>query len=526
MKHILVPVAFIVLFAAARSHAQVAEEYDSSAIARIIDEGTKNSQVMEMLGYLTDVYGPRLSWSPGYKRSAEWTRQRLASMGLQNAHVEGWEPLGRGWEIRHYSANVIGRQVFPLHSYPKAWSPGIEAKGDVILLDATTDSALATYKGKLKGKYVLLGGVKKVNISFEPLAKRHTDIELLDLANSDAARARRPRRTGISAEFRQRSILEYERMQMCEKEGALALLSPGSFDGGSIMVLSASIPQHPDTPRANRARIWDLNVPKILPQIAVGVEHYNRMVRMMEKGEKIRIDMKLDIAHTGPDSGYNVLAEIAGSDLKDEVVMIGAHLDSWHGSTGATDNAAGVAICMEAMRILKTLGLQPRRTIRIGLWGGEELGELGAKAYVAKHLGRRSADSSAPVRYTPAGEKFSVYFNDDNGTGRFRGIYTERNEAVRPIFRSWFVPFGKPGSFTVSFAGTTNTDHQQFDNIGLPAFQFIQDEIEYFSRTWHSTMDFYDRAIEDDLKQNAVIMAGFAYNAAMREEKVPRKAVK
>ena len=236
--------------------------------------------------------------------------------------------------------------------------------------------------------------------------------------------------------------------------------------------------------------------------------------------------MQLDVAFGKEDSGYNVIADLPGTDLKDEVVMIGAHLDSWHGGTGATDNGTGVAVCMEAMRILKATGLRPRRTIRIGLWGGEEEGLLGSKAYVKEHLGERIPAGGDPREATimlkPDADKFCVYFNDDNGTGKFRGLYLEGNEKARPVFRKWFAPYGKESAFTLTMSGTGSTDHVSFDGIGLPAFQFIQDDIEYFTRTWHSTMDLYDRAIEDDLKQGAVLMAGFAFNAAMRDEKIPR----
>ncbi len=501
----------------------ITDEVDSSAIAQIIEEGTQRSKAMEYLSYIADVYGPRLTGSPGFKRAADWTMNTLSAMGLANAHLEAW-PFGRGWELKGYSANVIGKQAFPLHSYPMAWTPGVDATGDVILLDAKTDSALDTFKGKLKGKFVLLGGPRNIEVRFDPGATRMTEAQLLELANTDVARPRRPRRLDAASRQR-RSTLEYRKVQMCEKEGALALLSIGGFDGGSIMVLSANVPQHPDSPFASRLRVWDPKAPRILPQIAVGVEHYNRMARALEKGETFKIEMDLQIEFTKPDSGYNVIAELPGTDLKDEVVMIGAHLDSWHGATGATDNGTGVAICMEAMRIMKSLNLKPRRTIRIALWGGEEQGEYGSKAYVKQHFGERATprDGEPKFIYKPEAEKFSVYFNDDNGTGRFRGIYMEKNEAVRPIFRKWFAPFGRENSFTLTITGTTNTDHQAFNEIGLPAFQFIQDDIEYFTRTWHSTMDLYDRAIEDDLKQCSVIMAGFAYTAATRDEKMPRK---
>ncbi|MEK9138116.1 MAG: M20/M25/M40 family metallo-hydrolase, partial [Bacteroidota bacterium] len=425
---------------------QVGDDPDSSAIAQIIEEGTKHSQVMEILSYIADVYGPRLTWSPAYKRAAEWAKNKLTSLGLANAHIEGWEPLGRGWEIRQYSANVIGAQVFPLLSHPKAWSPGVDATGDVILMDAKTDSALDTYKGKLKGKYVLLGTARDVELKTDPAISRLTDAQLLELANADIARPRRRRRFESSPDQRKRAMLEYRKMEMLHSEGALAILTAGGFDGGSIMVLSASVPSHPDTTRATRPSVWSPKAPKILPQIAVGVEHYNRMVRMLQKREKLKIDMQLDVAFSKEDSGYNVIAEIPGTDLKDEIVMIGAHLDSWHGGTGATDDGTGVSVCMEAMRILKATGFKPQRTIRIGLWGGEEQGLFGSRAYVKKYLGERPTQRNDSVEvktsYKPGAEKFSVYFNDDNGTGKFRGIYMERNEAVRPIFRKWFAPFG------------------------------------------------------------------------------------
>ena len=506
---------------------QVGDEPDSTSLSLIMDEGAKHSHVMEFLSSISDVYGPRLTWSPAYKRAAEWVKSKLDSMGLSEPRLESWEPLGRSWEIKHYSANVMGLQTFPLLSYPKAWSPGIDAKGDVILLDAKSDSALDTFTGKLKNRIVLLGGERPVELNADPQVSRYTDTQLLELANADTQRPRRRRRRfEDSPEARKRAALEYRKLEILNNEGALAVLSPGGFDGGSIMVMSATVPTPPDTPFANRIGAWNPKSPRILPQIAVGVEHYNRMVRMLQRGQKLKIDIQLDVAWGKEDSGYNVIADLPGTDLKDEVVMIGAHLDSWQGGTGATDDGTGVAVCMEAMRILKATGLKPRRTIRIAFWGGEEQGLLGSKAYVKRHLGERVPATGEPREATivlkPEADKFSVYFNDDNGTGKFRGIYLERNDMVRPIFRKWFTPFGKEGMFTLTISGTGSTDHVSFDAIGLPAFQFIQDDIEYFTRTWHSTMDLYDRAIEDDLKQGAILMAGFAYNASMRDEKIPR----
>ena len=518
-------VALLVLMnTAAGQPSMKGEVVDSAAVAGILEEGTQRSQVMEVLSYLSDVYGPRLTGSPGFKRAAEWTKGKLTSWGVEDARLESWGIFGRGWELQRYSAHLIGSQVAPLLSYPRAWSPGTNGtvRGEVIFMNAPTDSALETYRGKLKGKFILTSAERPLKINFENEAVRETDSHLLELANTDApkARTRRPRLPG----YAERQKLELKKVELCISEGALAFLSPSNFNGGSIQVLSATVPSPPDVPRAQRSRAWDPKAPKTLPQVEVAVEHYNRMIRMTQKGEHIQVEMNLDVKFFKEDSGYNVLAEISGSDLKNEVVMIGAHLDSWHGGTGATDNATGVAVCMEAMRIIKALGLKPRRTIRIGLWGGEEQGEFGSKAYVRRHLVQEPGPSdSEKVKLTPQGENFSVYFNDDNGTGKFRGMFMEGNEAVRPIFRKWFSALDPLGSYTLSLSGTGSTDHTQFDMVGLPGFQFIQDDIEYFSRTWHSTMDLYDRAIQDDLKQGAVTMAAFAYLAAMRDEKIPRK---
>lgn len=509
------------------------ETVDTAAVTKIIDEGMNRSRVMETLSWLTDVCGSRLTGSPGYKKAAKWAKETMDSWGLQNAHLEGWGPFGRGWSVSRYSALITAPQIAPLLSFPKAWSPGTggTVKGKAVYLDAKTDSALDLFRGTLKGKFVLIGDPVPVKPHFEPLATRQNDSLLLQLANAEARTPRRgdrrrPERTWDP-------MVEYRKLQMCLKEGAAAILSPSRGDEGTIFVQAATVPEHPDTPYTRRQRVHEQENPAMSPQVAVAAEHYNRIVRVLAKGEPVEIEMNLAVAATREDSGYNVIAEIPGSDLKDEVVMIGAHLDSWHGGTGATDNGTGVATCMEAMRLLKKLGLKPRRTIRIGLWGGEEQGLLGSRAYVKQHLGERAAqqgesertssDSPPPISYKPEAERFSAYFNHDNGTGKVRGIYMQGNEALRPIFRAWFAPFRAMGAATLSLSSTGSTDHTSFDAIGLPGFQFIQDDIEYFTRTWHSTMDLYERAIEDDLKEASVIMASFAYNAAMRDEKIQRK---
>jgi carboxypeptidase Q len=518
---------------ARQAEAQRREQTDSAAVARILDEGMNRSQVMDLLSGLTDVCGPRLTGSPGHKRALSWTTATMKSWGLQDVHLEGWGPFGRGWTITTYSAQFTGTETSPLLSYPKAWSPGTDGtvRGGLLHLDASNDSALQTYAGKLKGKFVLLGDPVPVSAHWTAQATRQSDSTLLALANADApqGRARRPGgrgRPGYDPNF------ENRKLEFCLKEGAIALLTPSRGDGGTIFVQGATAIEHPDTPWTRRGRVYSSPAPRMLPQVAVAAEQYNRLVRLLARGENVRMEMNLAVTTTREDSAYNVLAEIPGTDLKDEVVMLGAHLDSWHGGTGATDNGSGVATCMEAMRIIKSLGLKPRRTIRVGLWAAEEQGLLGSRAYVRKHLGERpmlpdtggtGPGVPGPVQYRPEAEKFSVYFNNDNGTGRIRGVYMQGNESARPVFRAWLAPFKSFGASTLTPSSTGSTDHASFDAIGLPAFQFIQDDVEYFTRTWHSTMDVYERAVEDDLKQASTIMAAFAYNAAMRDELFPRK---
>lgn len=504
------------------------ERFDTAAVAKIIDEGMNRSKAMEILSWVTDVCGARLTMSPSYKKAMAWTSTTMKQWGLSDVHTEGWGPFGRGWSITHYSANVLEPVVFPLMASPKAWSPGTDGKtkADVVYLDATTDSALALYKGKLKGKFVLLGLPPVLKAHFAPEATRDEDSTLLSMANADPDRPRRGGRRGeANSEARRAMAFEAKKFNFCVEQDVAAVLTPSRGDGGTIFVQSASIPTRPeDTSFATRPRVQDLKAPETIPQLAVAAEHYNRLVRILQKGEKVKLELVLDVAFTREDSAYNVIGEIPGSDLKDEVVMVGGHLDSWHAGTGATDDGTGVATAMEAMRILKTLGLKPRRTIRIGLWAAEEQGLLGSRAYVRRHFGEREGNTpTGEIKYTKEGENFSVYFNNDNGTGKARGVYMQGNEAVRPIFRSWLSPLRPLGMSTLTPLNTGSTDHASFDALGLPGFQWIQDPIEYFTRTWHSNMDVYDRVQEEDVKQAAVVMAVFAYNAAMRDEKIPRK---
>ncbi|MGH9930258.1 MAG: M20/M25/M40 family metallo-hydrolase [Pyrinomonadaceae bacterium] len=534
--------------AATRDTSAAPAKNPNDPIERIKDEGMNRSQVMQTLSYLSDVIGPRLTASPGMKRSNQWTRDQLTSWGLQNAHLEAWGPFGRGWSLKRFSAQVSEPLNIPLIAYPKAWSPTTAGSltADVVYVDAKDEADLQRFKGKLKGAIVLTGKMREVKAHFEPLGTRRDEKDLLSLADAPVPAPGGGRR--FTPEQRAARVFTMRKYQFFHNEGAALLVDASQEgDGGTIFVQSATVPQTvteasygPNAPRLVQS--YDKTAPQILPQLVLAVEHYNRIARMIEAGEKVKMTVDLAVEWQDADPmGYNTVAEIPGTDLKDEIVMLGGHMDSWHAGTGATDNGAGVAVTMEAVRILQALNLKPRRTIRIALWTGEEQGLLGSKAYVAEHFGKMetpAAVAGAPSTPSPSPaaspspgvlvtkpeyEKFSSYFNLDNGTGKIRGVYLQGNEAVRPLFRQWLTPFRDMGAATLSISNTGGTDHLSFDAIGLPGFQFIQDEIEYDSRTHHSNQDVFDRIQADDMKQAATIMAGFVYNAAMRDEKLPRK---
>ena len=525
-------------------------------VAKIIDEGMNRSQVMQTLSYLSDVIGPRLTGSPNMKRANEWTRDQLTKWGLQNAQVEPWGTFGRGWSLRRFSAEVVEPQAIPLIAYPKAWSPATRGTlvADVVYVDAKDEAEMrAKYAGKLKGAIVLTGPMRDVVAHFDAQGTRLNEKQLLDLANApDPATVRRRGFPQPSPEQRAAAAFNAAKQQFYLSEGAALLVDPSRGDGGTVFVQQATVPQAPPPPGTpafgpgapRRFSAYDKDAPKFLPQIVLSSEQYNRVMRMIQAGERVRMAINLDAQYLdGDPMGYNTVAEIPGSDpqLKDEIVMLGGHMDSWHTGTGATDNGAGVSVAMEAVRIIQALGLKPRRTIRVGLWSGEEEGLLGSRGYVKNHFGEVVAPTPQPGA-TPAApgaqggaqpqgrlvtkpdyEKFDAYFNLDNGTGKIRGVYMQGNAGVWPIFRQWLAPFGQMGAQTLSMSNTGGTDHLSFDAIGLPGFQFIQDEIEYDTRTHHSNQDVFDRIQGDDMKQAATIMAAFVYQTANRDEKLPRK---
>ena len=543
------------------------EKVDSLAFARIKEEGLKHSQVMQLLTYLCDVYGPRLGWSPEYRRAAGWASKKLEEWGLQNVHYDYWAPLGKGWSLKKFSAMVTAPVPYPVIAYPAAWSPGIKEKEtDVIYLSAKNPEDLDKYKGNLGGKYVLISDPIDVKAHWTPEALRLADSVLLRMANADIQRGRTGRRFPFgraniqnidsalaamrqfnpdvdSATFVDRMMemrMGPRKLEFAQKEGALAAITAGRGDGGTMLVQSAMVPQTAELPPTQRVSAYDPKAPEIIPQVVFAAEHYNRIIRMINDGEKVKLDMNLEVSTTKADSGFNIIGEIPGTDLKDEVVMLGGHFDSWHSGTGATDDGTGTATCMEAVRILEAMekqyGLKPRRTIRIGLWGSEEEGLIGSREYVAQTFAKREgaqplasafggAGSAGELKKFPAYDKLSVYFNHDNGSGRIRGVYMQGNEATRPIFRTWLRTYGDPTAQTLTVQNTGGTDHQSFDGVGLPGFQFIQDPIEYEARTHHYNMDVYERIQQPDMEQAATIMACFVYQAAMRDSQFPRKPI-
>jgi len=500
---------------------------DLSAIYKIKDEGLNRSQAMEILSYLADVYGPRLPASPDTRKAGEWAQSKMKEWGLENVHTEDYE-FGRSWELRHFSAHQIEPVYAPLIAYPKSWTPGTAGivQAEAVRVDIKTEQDLEKYRGKLKGLFVLTEPPRDIEAPFKADASRYTAEDLLEILRMPDPGQENPyarRRQGGPSRQLQRKINE-----LFVAEGIVAALEPGRGDDGTVFVGSGG----------ERAK----DAPPVPPQVVVAAEHYNRICRTLDKKVGVKLEMEVRARYlTDNLDDFSVLAEIPGTDRRDEVVMLGAHFDSWHAGTGATDNAAGCAVAMEAARIIKASGLKPRRTVRVALWGAEEWGFLGSRAYVKRHFASRpdppaemergseeyrkwmEKTRQIPPELKPDYTKLSAYYNYDNGTGKIRGIYLQGNEEARPIFEAWLAPFADMGVTTISIRNTGGTDHLSFDGVGLPGFQFIQDPIDYSSRTHHSNMDLYDRIQKGDIMQSAVVMASIVYHTAMRDEKLPRK---
>ena len=487
------------------------EKSDTAILSKIRTEGLTHSGVMDIAFHLTDASGPRLMNSPGFFRAANWAKTALKEWGLENAALEPWGTFGKGWELQKSYIAMTAPYYKPLIGLPKTWTSGTNGlqNADIIILNAKDSVELLGFAGKLKGKIIILPPQDTMKPTYTPDASRYPDSALAKMAAFQTPKpdtSRRPVNRGGA--FQQAAAQMNRIKELAKKEGAIAILS-GSARGhdGTIFVQGGGA--------------YTVQSPENFLDITLAFEDYMTVYRLAKAGAvKLEVDVKTTFA-AADSTGYNVVAEIKGTDkkLKDELVMLGGHLDSWHGAMGATDNAAGCAVMMEAVRILKTLGIKPRRTIRIALWSAEEQGLIGSRNYVRNHF-----TDTATRKYNAEGDKLAAYFNLDNGTGKIRGVYLQGNEAVKPIFAQWLQPFNDLGAATLTLQNTGGTDHLSFDAIGLPGFQFIQDAIEYSTRTHHTNMDAYDHLQPADLMQAATIVASFVYNAAMRDEKLPRKA--
>jgi carboxypeptidase Q len=518
---------------------------DLAIVSRIKTEAFENSQVMDTLGYLTDAYGPRLTASPEFREAADWVVKRLRSYGVQDAHLERWGPFGRSWSLKQYALEMIEPRYALLDAAPLAWSDSTPSSvsGEIVMapfaggrptpdparLEAEQNRYFNQWKGKLRGKIVLLAPLREVRPETQPRFERYTDKDLAGLAlaptpvarRSDVSDLRFPDDPDEARRFNQ-SLPGYVREQFAKQRERLTVKRAEFFrDEGALALINTSDTSRDGLVFAQSAGSYDEKDPLALPTFVVTREQYNRMARLLEKkiAVKVRASLQADISKTNQDS-YNVTGEIPGGAKKDEVIMVGAHLDSWHSGTGATDNGAGSAVMIEVMRILKALDLKLDRTVRIALWSGEEEGLLGSKAYVKEHFG-----DPATMKLTAAQARLSGYFNLDNGTGKIRGVYLQGNDAMRPIFEQWLAPFRDEGVTTISIRNTGGTDHLSFDDVGLPGFQFIQDPLDYETSTHHSNMDTLDHIQAADLMQAAAVIASVVYDAANRAEMLPRKVL-
>jgi carboxypeptidase Q len=511
--------------------ALVAEErVDLEMVTRIRLEGFRDSKVMETASALMDRIGPRLTGSKNMKRANDWTRQQLEQWGLSNAHLESWGPFGRGWSYQVSEVRMVSPDRAELLALPQAWTPSTNGvvRGKPVKVKLESKEDLEKQKGKLAGKIVLLGDMREVKPSEKPLSERYDEKGLAAIAQYEIPGRpyMRAGRVFNREDFIRRRAFQRELVKFLAEEKPAIVIQPGELDGGTFHVQSGG------------GEVYKKDAPMGVPTVVMAIEHYGRLARLLDAKQDVEVEANVQTAFDDADPmAYNTVAEIPGTDKKGEIVMLGAHMDSWHGGTGATDNGAGVACTMEAVRILKALGVKPRRTIRIALWSGEEQGLLGSKAYVAQHFGSREEPKSTgaddlpsymrpqtgPVTVKPEHAKLSAYFNLDNGTGKIRGVYAQENAAVVPIFEAWMEPFKDLGMNTITMRNTSGTDHLSFDAVGLPGFQFIQDEVEYDTRTHHTNMDVYERLQKEDLMQASVIIASFVYDAAMRDAMIPRK---
>ena len=519
----------------------VVENLDLTMYSKIRDEGFKHSHVMQFAGALTEGIGPRLTGSPNMAKANAWTRDTLTAIGLENAHLEDWGEFGMGWQQINTWARMVSPDPEPLWLEAAPWSPATKGPvtGEAVFLEVNDARDLEKYKGKMAGKIVLVGATRATPDVTEALFHRYTTEELAEMETYPTGTGRGGPQVNIQQLLAERvrlTTLRAAAVKMLTDEGAAAVITPsrdGGNGGGTGVIF--------DDNGANLVRGAQVKESAVaIPNAVMMIEHYNRLARMLQNHVPVTIEINIDAKFTGDhEHGFNTVAEIPGTDpkLKDQVVMVGGHLDSWISGTGATDNGAGSVVAMEAVRILKALGLKPKRTIRIALWSGEEQGLYGSQGYIKTHFGT-FAEVPAAASAPPAGfggrargpltttkewETLDAYYNLDNGTGKVRGVYTQENFAIGPIFKQWIAPLKDLGVSTISYRNTGGTDHLSYDAVGLPGFQFIQDPMDYETRTHHSDMDTYDRLHPLDLEQAAIVEAIFLYNTSEREAMMPRK---
>jgi hypothetical protein len=513
------------------------ETLDLTMYERIRDEGLQHSHIMEYASGLMDGIGPRLTGSPNLKRANEWTRDQFTAMGCSNAHLEDWGEFGMGWRQLNTWVRMSAPDTAVFIAQALPWSPSSRGpiNGPAIWMTAKDEKDLEKYKGQLAGKIVFFGDMRDVKPVDKPLWERRDEANLKTTVEYPVHVAEAG---GDGFRDFLHSIVFREKVgQFLAAEHAAGIVIPsrdgrnnggsgGTIfdDGGSGMGWFSYQREHAEP----------------LPIVVTAIENYGRVYRLLKANVPVTIEMNVDAEFTGDhEHGFDTIAEIPGTDpkLKDELVMVGGHLDSWASATGATDNGAGTIVAMEVMRILTSLHVQPRRTIRVGLWTGEEEGEFGSYGYVKQHFGfvplstapdqivlpEFARKPAGPVELKPDQQKISGYFNVDNGTGKIRGVYLQQNAAEATIFQQWIEPLKDLGVSTITMRDTGGTDHEAFDSVGIPGFQFIQDMLDYSSRTHHSNMDTYERLQPDDLAQAATVEAIFVYNTAMRDQMLPRK---
>ena len=509
-------------------------DVDWATISRIRAEAFHNSKIMETMSSITDGIGPRLTNSPNMRKANAWTRDQLTKFGLENAHLEKWGPFGAGWAYQKSVVRMTAPDTQEFIALPKAWTPGTNGviKGKLQRVKLETQADLDANKGKLAGAILLIGEMRDVLPSDKPKMSRDTDEQLAETSQfiSQQPRPANPLAQITPDERRRRAAFARTLTQYLQDEKVGLTIEPTRLPGvdGTIFVQGGGSYREGEAIGS--------------PAVVMDIEHYGRLSRMLDQKMDVDIEAEVQTQFYKDDPyGYNTVAEIPGTDLKDQIVMLGGHLDSWHGGTGATDNGAGSGVAMEAVRIIKSLDLHPRRTIRIVLWSGEEEGLLGSRGYVAEHLASRPDSPNGmpnpnqqfggggagrapagPLNIKPEWDKVSVYFNLDNGSGRIRGVYLQENAMAQPIFEKWMEPFKDLGMTTLTMRNTGGTDHLSFVGVGVPGFQFIQDPLEYDTLTHHSNMDVYERLQPNDLMQASAIMASFVYEAAMRDEMFPR----